>query len=347
MKSKLPYSFFQTTDIPIDKKYEAFRESIGVIFEVGQVQKAPREFDAWIRSLLISELMLVECETVGQKFYRTPQMIAQDGLDHFLVQIFYTGFTTRTEGHNENVCPHGKILILDAARPWEAMNSDFRNLTLVIPRRLLVAELVEEDIHHGRMIDTKTNPFAEILFKYLISLDETAENITVEDAHGLVRPSLDLVAATLNYKKDISGNQFLDSRESYHLALRFRIKSYLDKNISLPVLDAQHISKEFDISLSYLDNLFTQDEGVMGYLHKRRMELAFKRILIPRSSTDNISQVANDVGYIKESVFSSHFKAYFGATPSELKHVNALTPLLEGKSRQEQGRIWEEWFRTL
>jgi AraC-like DNA-binding protein len=347
MTSKLPNSFFQTTDIPIAKKYEAFRESIGVIFEVGQVQKAPREFDAWIRSLLISELMLVECETVGQKFSRTPQMIAQDGLDHFLVQIFYTGFTSHIEGHDENVCPHGKILILDASRPWEAMNSDFRNLTLVIPRRLLATELIEENIHHGRMIDVKTNPFAEILFKYLISLDETVENITVEEAHSLVRPSLDLVAAALNYKKDISGNRLMDTKESYNLALRFRIKSYLDKNISLPVLDAEQVSMEFDVSLSYLDNLFAKDEGIMEYLHKRRMDLAFKRILIPRSSAETISEIAHDLGYIKESVFSRHFKTQFGATPSELKYVNALTPLLEGKSRQEQGRIWEEWFRTL
>lgn len=344
MGQSIPVSFFQTTELPKDKKYEAFRESIGVIFEVNRPHRPLAQFDAWIRSKLIGELMLVECETVGQNFTRPASMIAADGCDHFLIQIFHQGFTVNVKSVEQRVCGPGRILILDMTRPWEALNCDFRNLTLVVPRRLLAPGLIDVDRHHGRIIDSSENPFASILLKYLISLDEMTEQILVEDIGALKGPSIDLVAATLNYKEEDISGKLLNSKSSYRLGMRFRIKEFLDQNIGTPDLGTLQLMYHFELSAEQLNLIFPEVES---YLRMRRLELAYQRLLAPGGREETVEDLARSLGHKSVIDFCHSFREQYSISPFELRELAELNASGQLPRRKSFGRLWEEWFKGL
>jgi AraC-like DNA-binding protein len=342
----IPKTFFQTTDLPYSRKYDAFKESIGIMFDVSEVQKDERQFDAWIKSQLIGEMLLVECETVGQRFLRTSSMIARDSIDHLLIQIFYVGATVRAERSEERICNRGRILILDASKTWDAINTDFRNLTLVIPRRLIINDIANIDKHHGRIIDTKDNPFAEVLYDHLLSLDVTCENMPSIDVSIFVRPSIDLVAATLNYQDETDGDFFSSNRSSFQLGMRFRIKKFLDVNIGNPHLSVKVIEDEFKLSNKYLTQLFPNEGGVLAYINARRLELSFKRLVLEQNRKDTIEKVAFDLGFKSLANFNQFFKEHFSIAPQDIFSNDPQLSSILKTSEVQEGR-WEDWFRSL
>lgn len=341
----LPYSCFETSEFLKGHKFDAFRESINVIFDVKGPVAEGEKFFGKIKTYLIDEMLLVNVKATGQEFLRPNSMIAKDSVDHFLVQIFHKGGTNPLDFSHDNPCESGKILVLDASRPWRAFNPNFENLTLVFPRRLLKGKLLNEWEQHGRVIDTNLNPFAEILYKYMVSLEESAEKIQACDASSLVAPSVDLVAAALNFNVKAKSAERESVRVHYETGQKFRIKEFLDKNISTHHLSGENVQREFKMSRSHLYRLFSEYGGAMNYLRQRRMESAYKLLL--SSQNLSIAQVAYSCGFLNESSFSRAFKKRFGLSPREARQ-EGLQARNESRNFSDlPGRVWEEWFNKL
>lgn len=344
MESCVPCSIFHSNLYPSEKRIETYRESMSVVFDVEGIKRDECDsFVAKIESRLISDMMLVDCQTVAQKFLRPSAKIAKDGMDHLLIQVFLNGSTTWSE-KEEVVCQPSQLIVIDMSRPWKAYNPDFRNLTLVVPRRLLYGKLHDEDGHHGRVLNPKENPFAELLRSHILTLHRTIGSVKKEFAHSLVTPSVDLVVAALNHASQIESGKRGDLCPSRTKALSLQIRRYIEENLGDPGLQVASIQKKFNLTRSTIYRLFPSSNGVMGYVRERRMKTAYKWLAMPRRPGESIAEIAFRLGFENETSFTRAFKNHFGVTPSEVKNERNVHYWKVDESPQ---RAWESWLRAL
>src|SRR5690606_2978134 len=100
----MPKSSFSTQNYVSGQRYDAFHDTIGVIFDVSSPEKKAEEFYANMTSHLLGDCLFVDCQTVGQRFERPKGKIARDGVDHFVLQIFLHGSTRRVNSMQESIC---------------------------------------------------------------------------------------------------------------------------------------------------------------------------------------------------------------------------------------------------
>ncbi len=342
MNEKIPSTLFSTERLDLKERRETYRESIGVFFEIDNIDSNGRLFHASIESFLLSEIMLVDCQTMAQNFYRPSQMIARDGLDHFVIQTFLEGKTVSLKDPDHSTGHTGNLIVIDGSRPWEAYNTDFRNLSLIIPRRLIKHKLINESAHHGKALCPKRNPFAALLRDHMLSLHRNVASLTLEHAHSLVSPCIDLVVAALNSSQDPDSKQAVQNNN--HLTL-FRIKKFIEENITDPSLSLDRIINEFNLTRSSLYRIFPKSEGgVMTYIRERRLKSAYRRLAFPGKHRDSIAQIAFEAGFESESSFTRAFKGFFKALPSEVaRGASAFT----WNQSESSDRKWESWLRLL
>lgn len=342
MTGKIPSTLFSTESLKAKERKDTYRESMGVFFEVDNIDSNGRIFYASIESFLLSEIMLVDCQTMAQNFYRPSKMIAQDGLDHIVIQAFIEGKTTNLKNPDEIVGNTGNLIVIDGARSWEAYNTDFRNISLIIPRRLLKDKLLDESAHHGKVLCPKKNPFAALLRDHISSLHRTIADLTLEHAHSLVSPCVDLVVAALNSSQSSPAMQSVQN--NHHLTL-FRIKKFIEENITDPTLGLDRILIEFSLTRSSLYRIFPKSEGgVMTYIRERKLKYAYRRLAFPGKHRDSISQIAFESGFENESSFTRAFKSYYKVLPSEVARGAASFELSKAENPD---RKWESWLRLL
>lgn len=346
MCPKLPVSLFDTRDFSKRDQYESFRESVSVVFDVEGAQETSG-FSARIKTYLMQEMMLIEAFTnAEQSFKRTAQAIARDNLDHYLIQIFQTGYTVETQSKGDIICGPERIIVIDTSCPWEAFNGAFKNLTLAVPRRVLAPSLIDADAHHGQILDPARNSFARVLYDYIISMQSAIEQMDTHEASSLTRPTLELLSAALNHSQ-ARGLKDDEVEASLNYSMRLRVKQFIEANLSDPKLCVEMIAFNCSLSRSYLYRLFPKSHaGVMSYARKRRMNLALKKLTSSEEFSESVAEVAYSTGFESESGFIKAFKAYHKLTPRE-----ARKEFLERPSKVHvgagKGRIWEQWYREL
>lgn len=341
MESYPNYSVFDTDDYSQAQRLDAYVDSMSVIFDTDAFTQSKDTFKARIESRLLSELMLVDCQTSGMDFTRTKSLIGGDGIDHYLIQLFLAGSTTSKDAPDVSSCNTSKLIIIDSARPWSAFNSDFRNLTLIIPRRLLASKLSDEHGQHGKVLDPQTNPFAEILRTHILSLYSTSGKIDLDLAHNLVSPTIDIVAAAMNFCHP-TRSSINESTHSY--ALKLRIKYFIEKNLWNSKLSIERIQTEFNLTRSTLYRFFPNNEGgIMSYVRNRRLLLAYRKLAANAHHRETIAQIAFESGFENVSSFTRAFKSHFKKLPSEVVLEGALTSNHISNTRSQMAL----WLRIL
>ena len=104
-------------------------------------------------------------------------------------------------------------------------------------------------------------------------------------------------------------------QQTSHKLLSKRVKAYLEEHISDP-LSLNKIANDLGYSVSQMKTLFTAETGdsIINYFIEMKMDEA-KRLIAEGDL--NISQIAEQLGYVNTSYFSRLFKKRFDMTPSE------------------------------
>ncbi|WP_293268483.1 AraC family transcriptional regulator [Neptunomonas sp.] len=117
--------------------------------------------------------------------------------------------------------------------------------------------------------------------------------------------------------------QLLQEHFNTSLQIDHRIeaaKSYLDHRFNEPI-SAATLATVANLSQRQLNELFRRHIGMtpQQYLIEKRMQQAWQLL---ETSTINIQQVANRVGYSNLSAFSDRFKKHFGHSPRFFRQIN-------------------------
>lgn len=332
---------FDLSHIDPKERYDVWRDSISVIFEANlKPEVCTESFHASVTTSHLSSLLLGTTSSQEQFFNRPPRLIAQDNLDHCLLQLYTSGSTTgQWSNKRHSTVQAGDIFLLDLSQPFNSMASDFTNISLMIPRHVLAQHIPEVEKYHGCILP-RDSVFAKLLGAHLITLQQVAPTLNLNEADTIAEGVAHL-AGTYFSQLPLSAHC-----PQVHSTMRATVRRYIINNLTSPNLTPNSIAAHFRMSRSYLYRLFDSEQGVSHYIQTQRLHRAFRELSQTNSRQLRIGDYAFNLGFNSESHFSRSFQQLFGVTPSEVRY-NAKAHLQPNESQSLLDRRYEEWVRKL
>jgi len=338
----VPHAVFSVDGVGARERYEIWHDSIACIFDVDAKRDVRgADFHAEVDAHMLGSVMLARTSTRNQIWRRTAEVMARDGMDHFMIQLYERGdmrWSTRTGDRN---MPENGLVVFDLAQPVTVTTDDFSNLSLIIPRQMLEPQLKTGDSQHLRVLDGR-EPMVDLLRDHMVSLKRLAPRMTLGQA-GEVSPStVGLAAACLNGAIDDRPEQL----GGVAMAQLARLRRLIEANLSNPELSAAWIAKQGGVSRSKLYTLFEPFDGVAAYIRERRLRRALLQLAAHSDGPVPINRVATAAGYTSEAAFTRAFTARYGVTPSEVRRSGQLAGTYAGDP-DGLDRRYEDWLLHL
>lgn len=262
------------------------------------------------------------------------RLIAAEGMDHYLIQVYRSGICDGTYGDIQNTVHPGDIKVIDLSRPFHTLNTDFDNITLSLPRAALGPLLANPDGLHGTVIHRNTAE-AELLASHLRALGASAANLDLMAGNAVASATLHLVAACLG-----AAPQAREESGFYRTAARSEtIRQYIDRNLTSSELSPETLARQFRMSRAQLYRVFPDDGGIQAYIRNRRLRRCFQSIADPVHAGRGIGEIALSFGFVSEAHFSRIFRQAFGLNPNEARSRGAIPPLIH------EHNFLNDWMR--
>lgn len=313
--AQLPHSWFSTHDLSPELRHEGWRQTVGVCLESSlSIHESSTEFSASIEGYLLDDIVFSRPQATRQKFDRTGLRIARDGLDHYMIELFFSGhMEMQVHGGAIRNSP-GQIVGFDLGDTLDSFNSDFDLICIFIPRARLAPLLVRPDSLHGAIPDVETGP-GLVLSTFLQALYRALPTLSPSDAPATANAMLQLTAAAFN---SAAGETDVVPDARRH-SLWMRAQLYIRENLASRNLSAGDIALGLGTSRTALYELFEPLGGVAAHIREMRLRKCLQEIVSPRHAATRIAEIAYRWGFDDPSVFSRAFRQRFGCAPGDAR----------------------------
>lgn len=213
----------------------------------------------------------------------------------------------------------GDIFIMDLSQPLVSKKDAGARLTIVISRSELNKKWANKNLH-GLVLKGGV-PTNKLLANFMLSIDSNLDNMDARTVHGVQEALKNLLDAAL------SGVTFTKEQSILiGLTLRQRVLEYINQNLTNPELSPRSIMQHFRLSHSHLYRAFASDTGVAGVIRNKRLDLAYRTILMNRHKPLSIKELSYKCGFSARSQFSKFFKDRFGLAPKDLQGLQQTIP---------------------
>jgi AraC-like DNA-binding protein len=338
----VPIARFDLDSLPAEDRYSIWKESISVIFDVErEVEADTAPFAAALTTCHLGSMLLVDTSSVGQYFQRKSPLIARDGLDHCIIQVYQSGTTRGQWGRRHSAVQPGDVFLLDLAQPLDSCASDFRNLTLVLPRDLLTPHLGAPERLHGQSL-ARNSPRGRLLGQHIRTLWEVATTLNSDEAQRIAQGLVHLIGAYFG------AGRVEEDRPETGAVLLETVRRHIADQLTDPLLTPESLAAHFHVSRSYLYSLFQPLGGITRYIQQQRLRRAFLELTQPASRPRRVSEIAYRVGFSNEAHFSKSFRHAFGMSPSEARSIGLQAARYTAAGHdQAVDRRYERWIREL
>ncbi|AYM94840.1 helix-turn-helix domain-containing protein [Acidovorax sp. 1608163] len=312
----LPSTVFKTDQSDGEERFEAWRQSISVVFDVAPLTpQAVEGFDASVQATHLGMLLLGDLHFSGQQFSRQRARVARDGLDHYLVQWYRGGgFVGQYDDGKDIEVRAGDITVLDLSRTLRTFAQPSHVMSLIVPRALADEAFGSRALGlHGTVLRTET-PLGGLFSDHLLSLQRRLPAIALEDAPQVARASVQMLAACVRPGADTQAH----AQEAVQGVALERIQRHIARHLGT-ALSPEGLCNEFGISRSVLYRLFEPLGGVAHYVQQRRLLQSFHTLVNPASRRLRVAEVAARTGFASNAHFSRAFRAAFGMSPSDAR----------------------------
>ena len=312
----LPSTVFMTGQSTAEERFEAWRQSISVVFDVAPL--APESiagFQASVQATHLGHLLVGDLHFAGQQFMRPQPRVLRDGLDHYLVQWYRTGgFVGQRDGGTDMEVRPGDVVILDLGRTLRTFARASHVMTLIVPRDLIHEAMgVQDSDLHGTVLRADS-ALGGLLSDHLQSLQQRLPGIALNDAPAVAHASVQMLAACLLP----SARTQHEARSAIDGVTLERLQRHLQRHLT-DDLSADALCRRFGISRSVLYRLFEPLGGVAHYVQQRRLLQSFHTLVNPTSRRLRVAEVAARTGFASNAHFSRAFRAAFGMSPSDAR----------------------------
>lgn len=308
----VPAVEFDTSDLAVTDRYDAWRQNIGVFFDLAPADGGLpcTDIAARIHACNLGATVLGVTKTESQIFERSAHRLGRDDLDHVLVQVFLEGGGT-TEG-NETIVA-GDMLVIDMGQEHRMLNTDFENLTLVLPRNLNPKLTDVLTPLHARQLSAE-NPMVRLMAGHLRALWASVPDMNIVEARTAISGTMGLMEGWLSERGQLEA--VLNPEAS--AALGKTIRRYIESHLSEP-LTPETLAATFRISRTQLYRIFALDDGVSRFIWEKRLRRSMRLLSQPGLTMMSIGTIAMQCGFTTEAHFSRSFRARFGRSPTEVR----------------------------
>ncbi|HXC55142.1 MAG TPA: helix-turn-helix domain-containing protein [Rhizomicrobium sp.] len=342
-RSRPPSSLFRTHAIDRTERFAAWRESQSVFLDSSlSADDDAAAFSGDIESYLLDDVMLTRAVAGRQKYDRAPAKIARDGLDHYMIQVFFGGHTEVDMGRHRVRSEPGRAIAFDLGEVLDSYNAAFDIVCIVVPRVRLAPLLTRPDSLQASMSE-RDGAAGRLFVDYLSSLYRVAPSLTPPEARTASRALLDLAACAFNRT---GAESAMAAREH---ALLLKAMRFIRDNLASPELSPEAVALGVGLSRTALYRLFEQSGGIAGYIRELRLRRCHNEIASLRNIHRRIADIADGWGFTNAAHFSRAFRTRFGRTPVETRGV--LDPAVRGRHAELDPRVgdrrYEEWIAAL
>ena len=343
---KVPFSLVTTSHLRPRDQFEAWHESISVIFDVAPPDDRRREtgFSATVRGWHLGHLLVSAVDFDSQRFVRDRRKTVVDGLDHYLVQLYATGGLIGEAGDQGRVLNGGDVQILDLTQSNVTQAAPSGTVAIVVPRETLDQALSAPGDLHGLILRGHSG-MGGLLGDSMRSLVARAESMTLAEAPLVAQATTEMIAACFQSTAETTER----ARAAIDQTMRQRIQRHITANLDSPALQAETLCAQFRISRSQLYRLFEPLGGVAHYIQEQRVTRACAELCNPAHDHRRIYEIAFALGFSSEAHFSRVFRSTFGLSPSDVRGRAQATRV--DTRRPEPADIanggYEEWVRQL
>ncbi|WP_176038045.1 helix-turn-helix domain-containing protein [Brucella tritici] len=293
------------------------RAAMKPLYEI-VIDPAERNYElSGVASLRTSGMITIGTTTFNtQNYVRTPKIIAQGGLDFYMVQLMTGGHLQGDFGGADVTASPGDILVIDLAKTL--VSRAFKGArTTVFVRRCDLEEVTGGRSLHGLVLPG-AEPMTRLAFNYIQELNAVVPELGPDDAVAAQRVMLTLIAAGITGLK----GKFIEQLP-VNLPMRKRILSFIDNNLHDPLLGVSLIIKNFHVSRSHLYRAFENDGGVAKIIRDKRLDRAFRMLSEERHRTLYTKEIAYRCGFQDPTQFAAAFKSRFGMSPKDARASGA------------------------
>ena len=341
--SPVPNAVFSLQEVQAKERYDLWRDSISCIFEADTNKDVRDEsFVAQVDAHMFGSVMLARTETLEHDWQRTPSVMARDGMDHYMIQLFERGQMQWETSTGTTELPENGLVVFDLAQTVKTRTNDFTNLSLIIPREMLDGALKSQNDQHLRVL-TGQEPMVKLLHDHMISLKTLADRMSLKQAIEIAPATVGLAAACLNAAVD---QEAPNQSAGVAMAQLTVIRRFIEANLSEPDLSVDWIAKRVGASRSKLYQLFDSFGGVGAYIRDRRLRRALLALTDERSKHRPIYDIALASGYTSDAAFSRAFRARYGISPRDVRTDNIQLEYSRGMNGNVDRR-YEKWLHHL
>lgn len=338
-------SIFHTSLLPSEKRFGAWQESIGVMFEAALHPAIEgKSFNARVESVLLDGIMLSHVRSGATKFDRRTNRIVSDSIDHYMFQLFRRGSVEIELGSKLVEGRTGALVGFDLGAILDSANTDFDVLTVIIPRRRLEPHLRNPGSIHSLVLDPQQGS-VRLFADYLSTLCEVGARMTEAEAIPASNALVLLLAAACN---QVPADPEDPPDWADHSLLTIA-KAEINARLSDSNLNADRLAGLLGLSRSRLYKLFEPQGGVMHIVREQRLRRALNDLVTPRGQRYHISEIAFRWGFTSPAQFARAFRGRFGCSPREARAEGRLAAM-QRRREPLQGvgdRKYEAWIETL
>jgi AraC-like DNA-binding protein len=234
----------------------------------------------------------------------------------FSVMLQLRGGTSVTQHVQAAQLGSDDLCLLDEAVPFslEVTEAASQVMFLRIPRDLVLSRYPYLEHRTARTFE-REDPGTAILRSYLLGLFESAGLLEKE------RCSTALVSAAmlLGVPKPPSS----ELTDDLHWRARSAL-SFIDANLSDPMLNALRVASEQKISRRHLDEILLRTLGssVNALIWSRRLSQAAHDLRDPAQASRTVTNIAFSAGFANAAHFTRSFKRRYGSGPREWRSQN-------------------------
>jgi AraC-like DNA-binding protein len=302
---------FKTSVIAPSERADAYQALLTTL----EASIDPATFAAEIDAYDLGPMLLLHTRVEDQTLRRAPQRIRRDGLASLLINVSRDGGDHGLAEERSMTVPAGGVAVSDNTREMTYAMRSREVFTLIVQREAIETRLGSANGLHGAVFDAGRSALFSDHVRWLAS---SLPGLPVEGALELACTTLDLFAATA----DASRTVLERTRDGVLAAAFARARRFIDANLTDPGLNPSSIARAAGLSRSALYRLFEPLGGVAAHVRRRRLEVARATLLDPTEAR-SLGELAHDLGFSSQALFSRLFREAFGYAPRELRGITS------------------------
>lgn len=302
--------------------WQRFRDTVAHIYTLSLPDPSEEaRFTLSSRTYPMPRAILMRSQGTAFVMMRGPALAARSP-DQLLIYLELEGSCDNDWAGRRGRVEAGDIQIVDYARPFHSVTTDYANLIIILARESVPAALLALEPHG--LVFRRESGAARLVGAAMQELYVQAGDLTVSEAEAAIEG---IVALTTAYAR-----ARLASDEADHVRARRKAAlDYIDAHLANAQLGPGEIADSVHLSRASLYRLLAAEGGIRAVLLRRRLDQALRLLLADRSGEQSLTDVAKRCGFAGMSQFSRAFRARFGLPPRQHR---ALV--------RQQDRDWHE-----